>query len=1592
MTSIANNSSNSAMSNNNRHHHRPAPQSSSAAAATVVAPHSQYSQSKPRSSPLSALSLAMTPPDADRMAEASRTLQSCLRRIPIPPEAALSDGTANATTTESKRGALNDTQANSSGTSTVQDTASTTSAHQQQSCSYLDSTKALHKLLDDRPGGTLVLHGMLLEAAQQCTHKNSHANSLVASFLPRMMASGVSEAEAKAGLVIFHDMDKSSKLKLVFEVLAAAAASSNASGNTDEPMTEAVVASVAQAIMESDEDTNTKQAESHQDSSTVETAKDQQASHHQQQQQQQHDHKENALPNQESAATKSPTPSKSNNQQTPQPRTTQFHLDQAGAHSLFQTILTAISCCVYSKEDDDHDHHHDHDDDLDGHADLKPVVTLDEDISTQVSFDAKPTQSNDGDDDTSMTAATTKATLEKEGSPQAVKHTATTAVTGLAGDLKHDIARSSASAASSLVDFALSKFSGSATDNTVVSISFDVFGDWYNQGGCQMVPWLELLHLSKWKLSPPATVPSSATTVSMSTAGSSFSASASASHYHNHHPPHHHQHHQQHQASMRKPPLSSRKLAPKPSHQSRSSLSHMLKEDEQSMMRRQQQQSRGGGTTTPLPNHQHARQHQHPPQHHGSSSSSSRIVVTFDFSSTVEGAVTSVGAAPTCINISEENLWVLRSLVYRSGLIYRSAADVCKSIMRMSHKRVWDGRPLVTLRRDDFRQLIRTMIAPPPPPPGSATKTPQNQNRLSSTDMENFGMILEDFFACFEGNFHQSTTTYHPLSHDEVNAKELAVGFCFLCAGNKSTKLATGFELLDDAQARYLTQQQLMRFLRSYLTMMVGTSFLKENHVRKRQPLSHERKEEMRAAVENGAHWTLRHFLKYAREKHPKSHASDAYTFEVFADWYSKGGFNVAPWLELLDLNKLVSLLGESESFAAMPQGKHHSIYANSQTSIRECRSSHRRQHHNRASAPPAQVLFTFPLADQRSLIVLREDAIYVRGVVEQLGALSLSAHDIWSSLLEEVKQRPGLRGPAGAKPKKNADPDKGTMLDQNSFVQMMEVVLQSATGSCRKRPATGSSKMSSSLQELLCNFFHSYDLKQTKTVALNELMGGLSLLCGGKKSTKLAFAFGVFDGRPQPKKKGKKLKNAITQSLDAKDLYLYLRSFLIVLFSCCCQTLDMSDSSVDRYIANTARMVADDVMRYQYHARKADRIDFDEFGEWYNEGGFEIAPWLELLDLKKWVLVDNFDALDTQAPPPSQVESLVSAARSPKLQSPQLKSPQLTSPGCPPPPPEDVLDPSFFEGEDDDDIMHMDSMDEMDIMLMPSTSHDKEEDLLAESKYAYSPSQDQATSQATGDESQNQSLKFHLLSEDDQGGFMLSISQKRIRHLRQVMVDSGLHEIATERACAAILNRASGSAKSKGTRTITQSNFESAVRDILGIKDQGAGAGAENHSCLTDVLSFVYSAFDVKRNGKANALEVACGFTVLCRGKKSDKLEYAFEVLDKDKKGVLSKDNMFNYMRSFLTVLLAIACTPALDTDELEDTLTTMNSSESCNRSTESLMRAVDAGSTWAVAEAFKGREGDTITFDEFASWYTEMGHISIPWIELLALRKWLI
>ena len=609
--------------------------------------------------------------------------------------------------------------------------------------------------------------------------------------------------------------------------------------------------------------------------------------------------------------------------------------------------------------------------------------------------------------------------------------------------------------------------------------------------------------------------------------------------------------------------------------------------------------------------------------------SSSPALISFDFSS---------DEAPSSllIDITEENLQTLRQFVSTTQLWQHPASEICKLLLSAGTRRSDD---LLYLSRQSFLRALE---------------------RQFPTQPDLIQRVLQDLFSLYELSDE----------NDWADLKDVAIGMCFFCHGSKSVKLATAFEMIDETRRGYLTEPELFGYLRSYLLTLVALSLLIQSNSK---PMSRQRRSGIRAAVDSGARWTLSHYTNSS----PTSFEG-RYTFESFATWYSRGGYNIAPWLELLDLSKTLALIQDSVPAKPATTVTRTPLLALSNAPVnastpssrpRDRMSSLRRHHSARHSGIPPEILFSFPLAANRFLVVLKEDASYVRDAVETLGLLTSTPDDLWSALSKVVSRR--------HKPVKD---EPAIYVSSDTFLQCMNDVCRTCSGASRKRSSPGAP---ATRDELLVNFFHCFDVSQCDRVPLDELMGGLALLCGGKKSAKLSFAFTIFDTRPEMRKRKK--DPGVVNSLSGEDLFLFLRSVLIVTFSCCRQSLDMTDEVVSQCIADTANMICNDVMRHQWETKQTDRCNFDEFGQWYNDGGFERAPWLELLDLSKWVLLEKYhNPLGDFKQSPSDAESKIH----PQVLS--LQPPMMPEPDIPPPPPEDELDASFF---DDNALMPMDSV-----------------------------------------------------------------------------------------------------------------------------------------------------------------------------------------------------------------------------------------------------------------------------------------------------------
>jgi len=743
-------------------------------------------------------------------------------------------------------------------------------------------------------------------------------------------------------------------------------------------------------------------------------------------------------------------------------------------------------------------------------------------------------------------------------------------------------------ASDNLIDFATKQGS------SVQGASFDIFGQWYNSGGFSLVPWLELIDLSKWDYTGIVgeSIGSASATTSTTTSAPATAAGTTTT---------------QQTLSNKKARIQQQEpFTPGVGGMNEpiGSPSTLFAQGANILgptPNRDQSTSRtAAATTTTATTANGGRNVQSFSGMFGAQMDESRTVVSFDFSGSSPTNTNNNLPGNNAINppssfhidITEENLIMLRNLVRRTGFASLTPQHVESLMMKHARKTKHKyGETLYIISRSQFGKFIREII------PKESSK------HFDNVEIENFSNYFTNFFTCFDYSWSE-------LNKDEVNAKELMVGFSFLFAGNKSSKLAAAYEMLDVDRVGYLTQRGLMQYLRSYLTMLAGISLLSSNKkttTQIRKGLMSTKRDDAFLAVENGAKWTLSHFTKAFEQDNMnistyRGNRNNNVTFEDFAKWYTEGGYTVAPWLELLDLQKFLSLIGNESSTKNYPPDP--------------------------VDQSLAEVLFTFPLANKRSLVVLRDDAHYVQSVVNELGLLSLTSEDIWSVLYSDLSKSTAEGGLIKPGKKKSIRME----VDQMTFVNCMMRILN-GTGKMKHN----SSWTDFSPEETLKNFYLSFDLAETKQVPLNQLMGGLTLLCGGKKSSKLMFSFNLFGGDEVCKDEGRR-KAALVQN----DIFLFFRSFLIVMFSCCNQSLSLTADAVTQYISDTAKSVADDVIAY-WKAKKVNKVTFENFSEWYNEGGFETAPWLELLDLNKWVLADQIEqqeplSQEQKAVPPSAV------------------------------------------------------------------------------------------------------------------------------------------------------------------------------------------------------------------------------------------------------------------------------------------------------------------------------------------------------------------
>lgn len=1106
-----------------------------------------------------------------------------------------------------------------------------------------------------------------------------------------------------------------------------------------------------------------------------------------------------------------------------------------------------------------------------------------------------------------------------------------------------------------------------------VPVSFEDFGDWYNSGGFDLIPWIELLDLAKWE--SIENVPSSEQKENPSIKNDvpkqnskeweiceeNIDKAVDV-------------------FKMSPPKQKEVKTFSQETNKVKNEIQHLKESQDKKSIDRSPTRNRNQSPTS----------NKHSVQRPSSSQHSSRSIVSFDFTSSLPSYYNS-SDQPFCIDITAENLKMLKDLVLRTGLSSKSPSEVCDILLRHQYNDQMDRR--------GFKNCVRELFP-----------SAMDASQFQENDLVTFSKLFNIFFSCFDRD-----------GNDMVNVRELAVGFSFLCAGNKSKKLAVSFDLLDVYQRGYLSGKSLCQYLRSYLTMLVGISYLTSGNTSHDKDLN-QRKADMIIAIDSGAQRTQGHVLKSVNSRNNQmnynTRADDQMiTFEEFADWYTEGGYTVAPWLELLDLKKFLSLLestSEAESYDPLattaigePSATGHHMTHNPPSSsigLSPYKSSsipsstQSTQHYlskpeqgrdnpsyydsntfkPTANNYPNETLFTFALAHKDSLIVTRDDAHYVHALVDQMKLLSFEPEDVFASLKHASNSKSRAR-----------DNSNQVMIDMPTFIFAMKDLIN------REGKLRMDSQMDIDITDKLQSLHKSFDLRREGYVSLNELMGGLTLLCGGRKSAKLSFAFGLFNRMHSFD------RNMNEAALDERDLFTFFRSFLIVLFSCCSQSLYLSAEKRERNICDTAHMVCTNVMKHQWNAGRSERVNFDDFGEWYNVGGFEIAPWLELLDLTKWVLLDSPNPTTSTRHGSSQYSEKDN--KSPKYQDHNDRNAYARH----------DLNSSSSSRRNEyesnrENILNMES--NMRRQIPPkreSRSHYRDNYDMGDGSYHNNHSSPSTFSEgydrhyrrskpgySSNDLNYGNALKFNLITTNEKKGFIVSIAQQRVSQIKHIVVESGLCRMDTASVCNRILEnsvRSSDKSSEGGRRIFRRDTLDHVIRNMIDYCSKERAMSSNLQRNMSDTFMLIFDSFQKDRRlamDEVNANEFACGFSILCFGRKSDKLEYGFDLLDENKDGKLSRRGMFIYLRSFLTVVMGLSISSHGSTYNGGERLMTMDGDLDHNAS---ITHAIETGAQWATDQVF-GHWRSSVTFDEFADWYTEGGYKSIPWLELLDLRKWVL
>lgn len=135
-------------------------------------------------------------------------------------------------------------------------------------------------------------------------------------------------------------------------------------------------------------------------------------------------------------------------------------------------------------------------------------------------------------------------------------------------------------------------------------------------------------------------------------------------------------------------------------------------------------------------------------------------------------------------------------------------------------------------------------------------------------------------------------------------------------------------------------------------------------------------------------------------------------------------------------------------------------------------------------------------------------------------------------------------------------------------------------------------------------------------------------------------------------------------------------------------------------------------------------------------------------------------------------------------------------------------------------------------------------------------------------------------------------------------------------------------------------------------------------------IFKNIYNYYDSFDTGSIIFSDFFLGFSIFLQGKKSEKLKFAFQLLDINSDNKLNRKEFWHLLKGYFTIITALKY----------------------DKFTQEYLYAVEQQCTFLVCNifAFFGKSLEFIDIEKFSYWYNNNGYKEIPWIELLDPSKW--